>query len=280
MIASLPFSDQDRYRFTRAFILLFYLLAVYKLLAGMFLFQLEPVLFYTPYDGTAWIFMQTGIHQWLLHNIAGQIFFDILYYGFPALYWFCCVQKQRVAPALIGIPWLVFNWLYILSYVMYPSDSIEGHVAGLLLPLVFAQRKLPSFYYLLHGVRYVFLFFFASAGLWKLRTGAIAVPEQMSAILLTQHKEFLVVYPRHWYTQFIYFLVSKPALAQTLYVLSTGIELFFITGFFTRRFDKLLFYLFLLFLIADFLLMRIPYFEELLLALPLLFLYRRSKPDY
>ncbi|HMR92256.1 MAG TPA: hypothetical protein PKC69_08070 [Chitinophagaceae bacterium] len=270
------FTSDDRYRFTKAFILVFYVLAAYHWLCGLFLYQLEPVLFHTRYDGTSWLLMQTGIHQWLLDNPAGCIVFDLLYYSFPAIYWFCCVKRQRLHPAVVGIPWLVFNWVYILCYVMYPSNSIEGHIAGLLLPFVFMQHKLPSFYYLLSGARYVFLFFFASAGLWKLRTGSLFEMEHMSAVLLVQHKEFLVAYPGHWYTEAVYFLVKNPVWSQSLFIISTVIELVFIAGFFTKRFDRILFWLFVLFLIADFWVMRIPYFGALPLALTLLYLSPRK----
>ena len=270
------FSIEHRRLFTRYFILIFYMLAIYKWISGMFLYQLQPILFRTPFDGTSWLLMQTGIHQWLLNNKMGCILFDIIFYISPLAYWWVCEKKQIISPLAFGIFWTIFNWIYILCYVLFPSTSIEGRLAGLLLPILFAvrTRRTASFYYILHGIRYCFLFFFVSAGLWKLRTGAIFNIDQMSGILLMQHKEFLVASPQHWYSAFIYWIIRNHYIGYFLYLASTILELIFSIGFFTKKYDRQLFILFILFLIMDFIVMRINYFEVLPLALPLLF----SKP--
>jgi hypothetical protein len=270
------FTVHTRRLFFKYYIVIFYLLALYNWFSGMFLYQLHPILFRTPFDGTIWLLMQTGIHQWLLNNRAGCFFFDIIFYSFPLVYWWLCERKQIVSPLVLGISWLIFNWIYILCYVLFPSNSIEGHLAGLLLPILFATRRTVSFYFILHGIRYFFLFFFVSAGLWKIRTGAIFNMDQMSGILLMQHKEFLIAGPQHWYSSFIYWIIRNPPIGYFLYVISTALELIFLIGFFTKKYDKQLFILFILFLIMDFMIMHIPYFVALPLALPLLF----SKQHY
>jgi hypothetical protein len=89
----------------------------------------------------------------------------------------------------------------------------------------------------------------------------------MSGILLMQHKEFLVASPQHW-------IIRNHYIGYFLFLASTVLELIFSIGFFTKKYDKQLFILFILFLIMDFIVMRINYFEVLSLALPLLF----SKP--
>jgi len=264
------FSGHNRTRFTFLFILLFYILAAYKLWNGMWLFQMQPHFFNTRFDGTTWLIMQTGIHQWLLDNKPGWILFDALFYAMPLLYWLAYKYSMKWVP-WVAIIMLLVNWIYVQCYTLYPTNSIEGHVGWLLYPFVLMTVRLKSFYFLMNAMRYFFLFFFASAALWKLRQGGAFNPEQMSGILLGQHKEYLVSAPDYWYTLFIYWLVRHQAVSYGLYLAGLLLELVFLVGFFTKKYDRTLLVLFIVFLIMDLFIMRIPYFEILPLALPLLF---------
>ena len=236
----------------------------------MFLYQVSPTFFNTRFDFFTWIFMQSGLHQWLLNNKAGCILFDAIFYSLPFVY-FLIYKKNERAAAWFAIPWLLFNWLYVQCYTLYPTNSIEGHVQWLLMPLLFLTTRIRSFYYMMHGLRYFFLFFFASAAIWKLRQGGIFNMEEMSGILLFHHKEQLVAAPEHWYSQLIYWLVRHPFLGWLLYAAATLLELVFAVGFFTKKYDRQLIILFVLFIIFDYFLMRIPYFEISPLLLPFLF---------
>lgn len=234
----------------------------------MLLFQLQPAFFYTRQDVFTWVFMQAGLHQWLLNNPIGCILFDVLFYSAPVIYFLHYRYKPNTA-WLSAIWMLVVNWVYVQCYTLYPSNSIEGHIAWLLFPLVFTAKKEDTFKLLFDGLRYFFLFFFASAGLWKLRQGGAFNQEQMSAVLLLQHAQLITNSPGYWQTNLINWLIQNQWASYSLYIAATVIELFFITGFFTKRFDKLLAGLFILFLLIDNLIMRIPYYEVLPLVLTL-----------
>lgn len=221
--------------------------------------------------------MQTGIHQWLLNNKGGWLVFDFAFYSMP-LAWYFIFKTNRTAGSITAIIWLVVNWLYVQCYTLYPINSIEAHIAWLLMPLLFATTRLTSFYFIMHGLRYFFLFFFASAGIWKLRQGGIFYPQEMSGILLMQHADYLVSAPASLYTKFIYFLIKHVAIGYLLYLAATVLELVFIVGFFTRRFDKWLIVALGLFLLMDVVVMRIPYFEVVPLVLSLFF-SKYEEPD-
>ncbi len=277
-----PFSIHTRQRVIHFFLAVFYGLALYKWINGLFLYQLQPQFFNLRFDPSAWLLMQTGIHQWLLNNPAGCRLFDFAFYGMPLLWWLVWKRNDRqpnkkspavkiAASSVMAIVWLLVNSLYVQCYTLYPSNSIEGHIGWLLMPLLFASTRLSSFYFVLHGLRYYFLFFFASAAIWKFRLGGIYNPEQMSGILLYQHTAFLFNAPDSWYSHLVYWVIQHSFAGWLLYAAATALELSFITGFFTRKYDRWLFAGFLLFLVMDLLVMRIPYFELLPLSLPLLF---------
>jgi len=214
--------------------------------------------------------MQTGIHQWLLNNPGRWILFDTLFYFMPLLYLFIYKRVSKLASA-VAILMLLVNWFYVQCYTLYPSNSIEGHIAWLFFPIVFIPQDKKTFLLLFEGLRYFFLFFFVSAALWKLAQGGLFSISQMSGVLLYQHKELLTSSPGYWQSNFLLWLIQRPQLSYLLYLAATLLELSFVVGFFTKKYDRLLLVLLVVFLVMDHLSMRITYYEIAPLALTLMF---------
>ena len=256
----MPLNAAHRKNFTFWWIFLFYLLATGKWMQGQWLYQHEPFMFSTRFDGVTWLFMQTGIHTWLLKSKALTIILDVLFYGLPLVFYAVFLKRPLTARWLPWL-WLLVNWVYVQCYTLYPTNSIEAHIGWLLFPLLFCCNGMRSFYVVFHALRYFFLYFLFSAGIWKLAKGGAFLPTQMSAILMEQHKDFLVTSPGYWQTDLIYSLIKMPITSFVLYWIGLIIELCFVIGFFTRRYDRVLITLFILFLVFDYLIMRIPYFE-------------------
>lgn len=255
----MPLTNQHRKQITAAYCVLFYLLMLHKLYNGFLLFQIQPHLFGVRFDMVTWMLMETGVHRWLLDNSTGWLIFDAVFYVMPLLYFIIFIKRQNLAPFVAAVMLLV-NWIYIECYTLYPANSIESFTPWLLFPFLFLTANINQFYFVLHGLRFFFIFFFASSGVWKITQGGVFYPGQMSGVLLFQHKEYLVT-SKDWYTRFVYFLVRRPQLSFVLYVGAAMLELFFFVGFFTRRYDKFLIVLFIVFLLLDNLFMRIPYWE-------------------
>lgn len=266
-----------RNKIIAAYCIIFYVLMVYKWFNGMFLYQMDPYFFYTRKDVFTWLFMATRIHTFLLNNKAGLLVSDIFFYAAPLLFYFINRNFNKFAkPAAMVL--LLINWLYVQCYTLYPTNSIEAHIGWLLFPVVFVPRNIKTAALLFDGLRYFFLFFFASAGIWKFVQGGIFNTHQMSNILLMQHKELLVATPEQWYAVFIRWLINHTSISYALYLMATILELCFIIGFFTKKHDKLLLFAFMLFLLFDHFFMRIPYYDIAPLALTLLFnRYRRYR---
>ena len=213
--------------------------------------------------------MQTGVHEWLLNNKPGWILFDTLFYSMPLTY-FLCNKYLSKASVVAAFCMLLVNWFYVQCYTLYPSNSIEGHIAWLLFPLVFLSNNGKTFSLLFDGLRYFFIFFIVSAGVWKLAQGGVFSVSQMSGVLLYQHNQLLTSSPGYWQSGLILWLIQRPQVAYLLYLSATLLELSFVVGFFTKKYDVQLFFLFILFLVMDYLIMRIPYFEVCALLLTLL----------
>ncbi|MBX2922672.1 MAG: hypothetical protein KF746_10810 [Chitinophagaceae bacterium] len=236
---------------------------------GMLLSQLHPSFFITPMNVTVWALMFTGIHELFISSHTACLCADLLLIGLPILYTILHTKHYVKAKIITGCCILVFNFVYAQCYTLYPSNSIEGHIGWMLFPIVLICHKLVNFSFALQVIRFIFLFFFASAGIWKIRNGGVFNPEQMSGVLLLQHSQLLVTAPSSFLAEMYYWLINHPVTGYLLYLAATLLELFFIIGFFTKKADRLLLILFFIFLIADIWVMRIKYWEVMHLAIPL-----------
>jgi len=257
-----------KYKLLGWYCIIFYALLMYKWYNGLLLYQIQPSFFYTREDIFTWVFMQTGLHQWLLNNANGWLLLDGLFYSAP-LFLLAHTRYHPNQTFMAAGSMLLINLVYVQCYTLYPTNSVEGHIAWLLFPVVFMAGNEKTVVLLFDGLRYFFLFFFVSAGIWKLAQGGAFNSLQMTGILLEQHKEMLMNSPGYWQTKLISYVIDHARLGYLLYLLATLIELSFIAGFFTRKYDKILALLFLLFLVMDHLLMRITYYEVLPLLLTL-----------
>lgn len=254
----MPLTYQQQQQILKWYCLMFYLAMAARWYNGLLLTQLSPTFFNIPPDGWSWLLMQTGIHLWLVDNTPATLLIDALFLLMPAFY---LMVKNPFGRKTVAIILLMINLIYISLFVVFPTTSVEGSIAWLLFPALLIATGLRSFWLMLHALRYFLLYFFASAGIWKLIQGGVWHTEQMSGILLYQHKEYLVSSPAAWFTQVTYWLIDHPGLSYILYLAATLLELSFIIGFFTHRLDGVLLVLALLFLVMDVLIMRIHYWE-------------------
>ncbi len=262
------------------FCAIFYVLALFKWYNNMLLYQQQPIFIYDTFDVFSWLFIQTGIPKWLLLT-KHFLFFDLLFYTAPLLLLTTSYAKQKwISIAAIYV--LIINWIYLQCYFLFPVSSYTIFVVWLLFPIIFIPKKEETFFLLFDGIRYFFLYFFASAGIWKIVRGSVFNKIQLSAVLLEQHKEMLTNSPHYWLSHLYLFLINHTTLSYLIYIAVTVMELSFLIGFFTKRFDKFLILVYFIFLIADYFVMRIPYFETLPFLLPLCFHYKpilRRKSD-
>lgn len=161
----------------------------------MLLYQQQPVFIYNTPDVVSWLFLLTNIPQWLIAT-KHFLLFDVVYYTAP-LFLLSVYRKPKLVP-IATLYVLIVNWIYLQAYFLYPISSYTIFVVWLIFPLIFLINNEKLFSLLFEGLRYFFLYFFLSAGIWKLRNGGIFNQQQLSAILLDQHKEMLTNSPHYW----------------------------------------------------------------------------------
>ncbi|HXB94402.1 MAG TPA: hypothetical protein VNU70_04555, partial [Puia sp.] len=225
--------------------------------------QVRPVIFLYNRDLAELILIGAGLPRWMIAHSFSFLLTDTIAFLLPAALLFYAFRKGRFSPVL-GWAFTLFLTLYLLLADIFWQVHHGPFILYVLLSFAFLTNKQERFYQILSGCRYYFLYIFVSAAVWKIARGAVFHPQEMSRILLDQHSYLLSGDCATWTCRWYSWLIDHPGAAQALYWGAIVLETVFIAGFFTRRFDRLLLVLAILFVIGDLIVMRIPYWTLLL----------------
>jgi len=262
---------RDKKILLTVYFLFYYAVFLFFFIDHRLLAQYQPIFFNYNRDLSELALIAAGLprfmigHPWTFPVVDGLL----LFLPFPLLIY--NARKGRFSRPL-GIAFSLSLVIYLLLANIFWQCHPEPFILYPLLSLAFFTNRADRFYALLEGARYYFLYLFVSAAVWKITRGAAFNVEELSNILLFQHADILtangtssgfssIASPAgHWYA----WLIDHPRISYSLYLGSVLLEASFIIGFFTRRWDRVLLGLSILFVIADLLVMRIPYWTILL----------------
>lgn len=261
---------RDNKIFLTVYFIFYYAVFLFFYLDDRLLSQYQPILFNYNRDLTELALIATGLPRWLIAHPLALSVADALAFGLPAALLVVAIRKGRYATTLGGA-FVCFLALYFLLADVFWQVHHEPFILYLLLAFAFVTNREDRFYMVLEGCRYYFLYIFVSAAIWKIARGAVFNSQEMSRILLLHQSDLLTshsdlpgepcaLFSCHVYT----WLINHPNWSYWLYLGGALLEASFVIGFFTRRWDRLLIVLALVFVIADLLLMRIPYWTILL----------------
>lgn len=237
---------------------MFYYYTIILVYSNAILSLLKPVFYVPRLDIIQFLVLNTTFYAFSKSNTILSILDGVLI-SIPIL----LLLSFRFLKGNLRYFFQVCFFLSILFYGLWIDACTPIHfevfIMFAILILLFIPRSDTGIYYAFHSIRYIFLYIFLSAGLWKLRAGGFWNIDQMSAILLDQHLLLLASNESSFFTEIIHFLISNYFVSYALYFTVTIIELCFIVGFFTLRWDKVLFIFLISFLIINYFLMEINY---------------------
>src|SRR5690606_91977 len=108
-------TESTRLKIIGQYCLIFYGLMIFKWLNGMFLYQLDPIFFYTKLDYTTWLVMLTNIHKWLLQDSWRLLLADVIFYIIPSIYYVVNIKKPRLV-FITAVVMLLVNYFYVTIY--------------------------------------------------------------------------------------------------------------------------------------------------------------------
>lgn len=209
------------------------------------------------------LFCQSGIAQWLTAHFIPAAMFDALLFFLPLVFMLTRSRLYVYGLSLIAL-------IYFLLFNLATGHHYHGMVGVLVMSVPFWSKNEERFNLLWQGARYYLLYIFASAALWKLLRGSAFEPEQMVSILKAQQLDVLLQQPGSIRAAIAQYLIAHPALAHGVLVTNVLLQLSFMVGFFTRRFDSVLLMLCVVFVVANYFAMSIVSAELLILCITLL----------
>lgn len=219
----------------------------------------NPVLVTPLIDNTYWLLFFLSIPQTILGSTLFSWTIDIGLIALPVLLLFWDNRWLR----FLLFPLLL---LYIVSYAS--CIAFQGHgLYGLilvLLPLLFVGERGERWF---EANRYYACFIFASAAIWKVFRGNIFDVDHFSNILKNQHASYFFYRPDGMRGNLFDYLIHHPEVSSLLLYGAVLLQLSFTVGFFTKRYDLFLALILLLFLIFNWLVMDISFWNMFVIVL-------------
>ena len=231
------FDDISRTRLTRIVFGWLFLVLLYQWWANLMISQLEaPVLLRLDLDFTYWLVHATGIGQLFQSSYFTALSFDVL------LTLLCLVTvifpKRIIFPILAGI----FYLIYCILLNSYQCWHYHNLITLILLIVPFCFRSLKTFSILFEGLRYAVAYIYASAAIWKLVRGSVFNEGQMQWLIEHNYVDRLAVegYQLNFLESAMFGLSNYPTLSAIALIIGVAMEASFVVAFFTRKFDRYL----------------------------------------
>jgi hypothetical protein len=254
---------RDRITLLTVFFFFYYAILFFLFLDGRSLSQYQPVFFQYNRDLTELALIATGLPRWMIAHPFTFPIADALAVCLPIPLIRQLWRNRSLSP-WPGVIFVACLSLYLLLADIFWQIHHEPFIIFVILALALTTSRADRFDRILRFARWYFLYIFASAAIWKLARGAIFNGHEMSRILLAHHTDLLTGDCTSITCRLYTWLIIHPICSYSLYLGAMLLEAVFLIGFFTRRFDRWLIVLAIVFVIADWLLMRIPYWSLLL----------------
>ncbi|MBS1606870.1 MAG: hypothetical protein JST42_29715 [Bacteroidetes bacterium] len=254
---------RDKRTLLTVYFLFYYGVFLFFFIDHRLLFQYRPIFFNYNRDLSELALIVTGLPKWMIRHPASFKVADLLALISPLA---VMVVIVRNAPfrLMAAVFFTVVSGGYFLLSDIFWQVHLEPFILYSLLSFLFWTGSERRFYSLLRACRLYFLYIFFSAAVWKIARGAVFSASEMSRILLLHHSDLLSGTCDSLQCRLFVCLIDHPALSWWIYALGVAVELSFFVGFLTRRWDRLLLGLAFLFVVADLLVMRIPYWTVLM----------------
>lgn len=229
------FTDISRTRLTRWVFGWLFLVLLYQWYAHLMISQLQsPVLLRVDLDLTYWLVHLSGIGELFRASYASALSFDLI------LTVLCLVvvifPKRIIFPILTGLFFLVYCVL-LNSYQCWHYHNL---ITLILLIIPFCFRSLKTFSLLFAGLRYAVAYIYASAAIWKLVRGSVFNEGQMKWLIEHNYVDRLAVpgYELGFLENMMFQLSNYSTLSSIALMVGVAMEASFLVAFFTRKFDR------------------------------------------
>lgn len=218
----------------------------------------EPVFQNPKLNITHWFFLSSGLKEIVFSSYFFRVSIDLLLFGLAII---CLINPRKVVYCVL---FAILIWFYQFLY-----NSVITHFAiGFLFSCIpFIFRDDIKFSIVFNFGRYFLCGLYFLAGCFKIYNKGVFNLIQMQESIRMSVFDFLYHNQTGFRTQLMKFLLSSPSISYTLFLLATLLELFFLIGFFTKKYDILLVYLFLTFHIINYLILDLTFLNHFIILI-------------
>jgi hypothetical protein len=181
-----------------------------------------------------------------------------------------CFISDRYRPYFCTLL-VIFFFMQRITVESYSCSHTKSISCLFIALLPFCFKKKENTVLLIEFGRYFLIYILVISAYHKLVNGGLGHENSFSNTLILQHADLATLNPAHAVYGIATFLISHPVLADASFKFLFVLQLSFFAGIFTKRLDRILFGLLLLFAISSYLVMRIYNFDIILLGLTLLY---------
>lgn len=218
----------------------------------------QPVSSHPDENGTTGLPGILDIPQYLLYHYRAALGFDILLTCSCII---CIIIPQQRLFTWISIAGV---WILYMAYCSIPGDQY-AQVGYLLAPLPFLALKDKRFDLFWNLFRYGVCILYVSIGVYKIYYAIAGDIHQLTHILLKENAAWFMFIETTPHLQATNCLMQVPEFLPWYYRVSIFIDLLPVLGFFTKKFDKWLLAVLVIFQLVNLLLLSIPFVGQSLI---------------
>lgn len=201
-------------------------------------------------DPIYWLFFLLQIPQFIYsHHLIGWIL-DI---SISTLLLYSVFIKEKKI-----ITWIIFSLLMLYYVSLTATLGHRNYQTGFFITIIpFLFSNSTNRKYGFEGIRYFYIFFYFSSGIFKIINHGIFDPFMMTTNLKQQFNSYFLESNLSWRTALNLFLIKHWKVSSFLFCTTVFLESFFIIGFFTKKWDYILGILLICFHFSNWIIMDI-----------------------
>lgn len=217
----------------------------------------NPALVKTGYEIFYVLIKGSGFAQFLGSNLIAAWLFNLLLFGSGiTLYLFPRKQLMAIIYAIMLFILYIYSNLYVTHSMHYlPLMSLAM--------LAFIPKNDKTFSLLWEGLRYIACWAYFSTFAFKLIFGAMWQWDYGMLIFKSNVANYIFLNPESFYTEKYTWFMQHPALVNIGQKIVFLVEGFFLVGFFTRKYDRLLIACSLIIFLSTTLFVEVFFIEQL-----------------
>gem|GEM_PF-623857 len=232
----------------------------------------QPLLFEADFDYTYWLYQASGFAGIFVKTPVGAWIFDAVL-GLSTLACWLTRARQRWLVMVSAISWS----LYGLTYNSYSCHHNVTMIGIMVLPYAFLARGEKAFGLGWDGFRYFCCYAYADAFVNKAFLGRnIFFLPNGSEFIKTNQAVYMLDHPGAWLTGMYTWFITHPVLAYAGFLSMVLLQGLMVVGFFTKKWDRYLFFIPILFHTINWIFVDVLFYELLILNLTLLPLKERG----